>query len=93
MPITGFAEQIRVIGNGKIKLDVFLEKGREYIPTSLILMIVYFYLLDFLNHTRIGKWIYAIGGNPGAARAAGINVDRILIVVYTFVVSWLVLEV
>ena len=85
VPITGFAEQIRVIGNGKIKLDVFFGEGaREYIPTSLILMIVIFFIFwIFLNHTRIGKWIYAIGGNPGAARAAGINVDRILIVVYT----------
>ena len=85
VPITGFAEQIRVIGNGKIKLDVFFGEGaREYIPTSLILMIVIFFIFwVFLNHTRIGKWIYAIGGNPGAARAAGINVDRILIVVYT----------
>ena len=85
VPITGFAEQIRVIGNGKIKLDAFFGEGaREYIPTSLILMIVIFFIFwVFLNHTRIGKWIYAIGGNPGAARAAGINVDRILIVVYT----------
>ena len=41
VPITGFAEQIRVIGNGKIKLDVIFGEGaREYIPTSLILMIV-----------------------------------------------------
>ena len=85
VPITGFAEQIRVIGNGKIKLDAFFGEGaREYIPTSLILMIVIFFIFwVFLNHTRIGKWIYAIGGNPGAARAAGINVDRILIIVYT----------
>jgi ribose transport system permease protein len=85
VPITGFADQIRVIGNGKIKLESILGEGaREYIPTSLILMIVIFFLFwIFLNHTRIGKWIYAIGGNPGAARAAGINVDRILVIVYT----------
>ena len=85
VPITGFADEIRVIGNGKIKLDVLLGEGtREYIPTSLILMIVIFFIFwVFLNHTRIGKWIYAIGGNPGAARAAGINVNRILIIVYT----------
>ena len=85
VPITGFADQIRVIGNGKIKLEAILGEGsREYIPTSLILMIVIFFIFwVFLNHTRIGKWIYAIGGNPGAARAAGINVNRILVIVYT----------
>ena len=45
VPITGFAEQIRVIGNGKIKLDVIFGEGaREYIPTSLILMIVIFFI-------------------------------------------------
>ena len=37
----------------------------------------------FLNHTRTGKWIYAIGGNPNAARAAGINVNKILVIVYS----------
>ena len=40
VPITGFADEIRVIGNGKIKLEAILGEGsREYIPTSLILMI------------------------------------------------------
>ena len=37
----------------------------------------------FLNQTSIGKWIYAIGGNPQAARTAGINVNKILVIVYT----------
>ena len=36
-----------------------------------------------MNHTKIGKWIYAIGGNPEAARAAGISVNKILVLVYT----------
>jgi simple sugar transport system permease protein len=30
-----------------------------------------------LRHHRLGRALYAIGGNPHAARAAGINVDRI----------------
>ena len=85
VPITGFGDEIRSIGNGKIRLEFLLGEGaKEYIPSSLILMIVIFFIFwVFLNHTRIGKWIFAIGGNPGAARAAGINVDRILVIVYT----------
>ncbi len=36
----------------------------------------------FLKYHRIGRAIYAIGGNAEAARAAGIHVDRIRIGVF-----------
>jgi simple sugar transport system permease protein len=36
----------------------------------------------FLRYHRTGRAIYAIGGNPEAARAAGVKVDRIRIAVY-----------
>lgn len=36
----------------------------------------------FLRYHRVGRSIYAIGGNAAAARAAGIRVDRIIIGVY-----------
>ena len=85
VPISGFGNQIRVIGNGKITLEwLYGEGAREYIPVSLvIIIIIYIIFWFFLNQTRIGKWIFAIGGNPEAARAAGINVNRILVLVYT----------
>jgi ribose transport system permease protein len=35
------------------------------------------------NKTRIGRYIYAIGGNESASRLSGINVDRVKIIVYT----------
>jgi ribose transport system permease protein len=35
-----------------------------------------------LQHTRVGRHIFAIGGNPQAARVSGINVDRTLVLVY-----------
>ena len=35
-----------------------------------------------LNHTRLGRYIYALGGNEEATRLSGINVDRIKIAVY-----------
>jgi ribose/xylose/arabinose/galactoside ABC-type transport system permease subunit len=37
-----------------------------------------------LTQTRFGKNIYAIGGNDQAARVAGINVEKNLILVYTW---------
>jgi simple sugar transport system permease protein len=36
----------------------------------------------FLRYHRVGRAIYAIGGNPEAATAAGIRVDRVLIGVF-----------
>ncbi len=37
-----------------------------------------------LRHTSFGAYLYAIGGNPQAARVAGINVKKNLVMVYTF---------
>ena len=45
VPITDFADEIIVIGNGKIKVEAILGEGsREYSPTSLNLMIVIFFI-------------------------------------------------
>lgn len=41
----------------------------------------------FLRYHRVGRAMYAIGGNPESARAAGIRVDRVLL--GTFVVAGL----
>ena len=35
-----------------------------------------------LRRTVLGVWIYAVGGNPAAARLSGIKVSRILLFVY-----------
>jgi simple sugar transport system permease protein len=52
-------------------------------PLSLIVAAVIFLLAGlFLRYHRIGRAIYAIGGNREAARAAGIKVDRVRIGVY-----------
>lgn len=53
------------------------------IPVPVWLMVVVFagawYLL---NHTRFGRYVYAVGGNESATRLSGINVDRVKIGVY-----------
>jgi simple sugar transport system permease protein len=52
------------------------------VPVSVWLALVLFTVVGFvLHYHRVGRALYAIGGNREAARAAGINVDRI---------SWLV---
>ena len=35
-----------------------------------------------LQRTQFGNWIFAIGGNPDAARNAGVPVDRVRIILF-----------
>ena len=57
---------------------------RFNLPIVLLFTItVYFVFWIMLEHTVFGRRIYAVGGNPQAARVSGINVDRVLILVYT----------
>jgi simple sugar transport system permease protein len=53
------------------------------VPVSAIAAAIVFIVVGlFLRYHRVGRAIYAVGGNPDAARAAGIRVDRIKIGVY-----------
>jgi ribose/xylose/arabinose/galactoside ABC-type transport system permease subunit len=50
------------------------------LPAALVVWLVVNVIVYFvLQYTRFGRWVYAVGGNPGAARYAGINVDWVLI--------------
>jgi simple sugar transport system permease protein len=53
------------------------------VPVSLVVAAIIFVLVGlFLRYHRTGRAIYAVGGNPAAARAAGIKVERLKIGVY-----------
>ncbi|MYS80806.1 ABC transporter permease [Embleya scabrispora] len=53
------------------------------VPLSVWLAAAAFAIAGFvLRHHRVGRALYAIGGNPAAARTAGIRVDRVLMGVY-----------
>ncbi|MBW8846925.1 MAG: ABC transporter permease [Burkholderiales bacterium] len=55
------------------------EQGQG-LPLPLIVWAAVVLLLSFVaKHTRFGRYVYAIGGNPDAARLAGIPVRRVLI--------------
>ncbi|MGI6114223.1 MAG: ABC transporter permease [Mahellales bacterium] len=45
--------------------------------------VVYIVSYYFINHTRTGRQIYAVGSNPAAAKISGIMVDKIIFLVYT----------
>jgi len=67
--------------------DAFAVLGTGYwlgIPVPIWIMALVFALAWYLlNHTRLGRYIYALGGNESATRLSGINVDRVKIAVYT----------
>ncbi len=68
-PISMLAENYTWIGSGAVPVIIFL-------ATAAIFHVA-------LRYTRYGKFTYAIGANPQAARVSGINVSRHLILVYT----------
>jgi ribose transport system permease protein len=53
-----------------------------YFPVlALVIVVVIFQLV--LTRTEFGRHIYAVGGNPTAARLSGVNVTRVTIAVFT----------
>ncbi len=55
-----------------------------YVPiVALIMFVLYLIASIFMKETPIGRYIYAIGGNPLASKLAGVQVDRIRVLVYT----------
>ena len=66
--------------------DAFAWFGTGYllaVPVPVWIMAFVFAIAWYLlNHTRFGRYIYALGGNESATRLSGINVDRVKIGVY-----------
>ncbi|MCA9731556.1 ABC transporter permease [candidate division KSB1 bacterium] len=65
---------------------VWLGRGTALfaIPNAVILMILLYMAAYFImSRTVLGRYIYAVGGNPEAARLSGVRVNRILLFVYT----------
>lgn len=72
-PISELPGRFRFWGAGTI----------AFIPTPVVVVLIVYGLFHlFLSRTTIGRDIYAIGGNPQAARLSGIPVDRRLTLVY-----------
>jgi D-xylose transport system permease protein len=56
------------------------DRGIPLITIILGLFLVFWTLIA--SNTRFGRHVYAVGGNPEAARRAGIEVDRIRVAVF-----------
>jgi ribose transport system permease protein len=71
--VTGMPGAVQTMGTGLI--------GPLPVPAVLVAALA---LLAWvmLTRTQWGRWIYAVGGDPDAARRVGIPVDRVLMSVY-----------
>ncbi|MBI1281084.1 MAG: ABC transporter permease [Anaerolineaceae bacterium] len=57
-----------------------LDRGVPFVGVLILLMLG---ILDYIaTRTRFGRYVYAVGGNKEAARRAGINVERIRVIVF-----------
>ncbi len=73
-PISGFPPVVQFIGAANVGV----------VPVSFIVVIVVYIIYHiFLTRTPTGRYIYAVGGNIEAARLSGINVEKVLVIVYT----------
>jgi D-xylose transport system permease protein len=64
-------------------LAVWYANKDRGVPVVAVIVGAFLVFWTFIaNRTRFGRHVYAVGGNPEAARRAGINVDRIRIAVF-----------
>ncbi|PVD50757.1 ribose ABC transporter permease [Terrimonas sp.] len=72
-PVTNLSPSFNFIGGG----DVL------YIPVPILLFVLVILISSvILKYTRIGRYIYAVGGNENAAKASGIRVGRVKLFAY-----------
>ncbi|WP_374684209.1 sugar ABC transporter permease [Streptomyces sp. ODS05-4] len=58
-------------------------EGARGLPLALVLFLAVLVVADFVaRRTTFGRQVFAVGGSAEAARRAGINVDRVRIVVF-----------
>ncbi len=73
-PISGFESNFVWMGQGRIFGQV---------PVPVLIFLTFAVLAHFvLRYTRYGRQVYAVGGNPEAARLSGLNVRTVTTSVY-----------
>jgi ribose transport system permease protein len=62
----------------------WLGQGRSFgMPHTVVLLLVLYGVAHvFMSRTRMGRYIYAVGGNEEAARLAGVPVQGVVVFVY-----------
>jgi ribose/xylose/arabinose/galactoside ABC-type transport system permease subunit len=72
-PVTGLSESFLQIGTGKVGI----------VPYPVIILIVIATVMAvFLYRIKLGRYIYAVGGNESAAKISGVNVANVKLIAY-----------
>ena len=72
-PVSDLSAPFQWLGTGTLGI----------IPVPVVIFLVVAFLCDHvLARTRFGRHVYAVGGNPEAARTVGIPVRSIIVIVY-----------
>ncbi|MDB4731468.1 ABC transporter permease [bacterium] len=70
----------------KIQAELFSWLGNGVtlgIPNPILLMLLLYFIAHYMmSQTAFGRYVYAVGGNPEAARLSGVPVIGVLIAVY-----------
>ena len=81
-PIQIVTAQVVALG-AVAAVAVSIANSDRGVPMVALLLLFFLLFWSFIaSRTRFGRHIYAVGGNPEAARRAGINVDRIRIAAF-----------
>jgi ribose transport system permease protein len=63
----------------------YAHRIKDAVPVTVFILLAVGILWTLITKTRMGKYIYAVGGNETAAAASGINVKKIKL--YSFLIS------
>jgi ribose transport system permease protein len=70
-------------GSVPLEFERFAYGRMAGVPASGVIMLALFLLVGvFLRYTGLGREIYAVGGDPFAARLIGVSYSRVIIVAY-----------
>jgi D-xylose transport system permease protein len=82
-PLSSLVLRIVIVAAAVIAAVAVLNSNRG-VPLPLLILVGFVLLFQYITtRTRFGRHIFAVGGNPEAARRAGIKVDRIRVIVFT----------
>ena len=73
-PITRFPHEIQTIASYVGPIPVLI----------IIVLVIYFLAQLLLSYTKLGRYIFAVGGNEQAVRFLGVNVNQIKLFVFIF---------
>lgn len=87
--LSGFKGLALTLNGGTPAFSLSEELGQVFYGTFLGLPLPFYYVVGsyalftvVMEHTKLGREIYAVGGNESAARLSGINVARVRLIAF-----------